>query len=126
MNVVSTRDHASAFLTVARGKFPERRGGRGVALAAMTPRPRGSAAGGGPRGTTATHLPPEHSQSRLTQNFSSYAARDRRRHRARGTQLAAACKQCGAEFAYVSTTKPRLYCFACSPRGAQFMVGEPA
>jgi hypothetical protein len=51
-----------------------------------------------------------------------YAARDRKRHRPKGTQLAATCKQCGAGFEYVATTKPRLYCFTCSPRGSRFRV----
>ena len=51
-----------------------------------------------------------------------YAARDRKRHRSKGTRLAAKCKHCGAEFVYVATTKPRLCCFACSPRGSRFMV----
>ena len=55
-----------------------------------------------------------------------YAARDRKRHRPKGTQLAAKCKQCGAEFAYVATTKPRLYCYECSPRGSRFMAEEAA
>src|SRR5215207_953722 len=46
----------------------------------------------------------------------------RRRHRPKGTQLAATCKQCGAAFEYVATTRPRVYCFACSPRGLRFRV----
>jgi len=49
-----------------------------------------------------------------------YAKRDRKRHRERGTRRAATCKQCGAGFAYVAMTRPRLYCFACSPRGFRF------
>ena len=44
-----------------------------------------------------------------------YRARDRKRHRPKGTELTATCRRCGSEFVYVATTKPRLYCFVCSP-----------
>jgi hypothetical protein len=44
-----------------------------------------------------------------------YAARDRGRHVQRGTRREATCRGCGGEFVYESTTRPRLYCFACSP-----------
>ena len=44
-----------------------------------------------------------------------YALRDRNRHLARGTWVEATCKRCGAHFVYESATKPRFYCFTCSP-----------
>jgi hypothetical protein len=62
------------------------------------------------------------SKRRFCSDKCRYAARDRKRHVERGTRRSATCKQCGDEFVYVATTKPRLYCFACSPRGSRFRV----
>jgi hypothetical protein len=65
---------------------------------------------------------PTTGKQRFCTDAHRYAARDRKRHRPRDIPLAATCKECGADFVYVATTKPRLYCFTCSPRGARFRV----